>query len=46
MMGMFKTKVRVSNSKNPEKYFEEEFWVDSGALYSFIPEDSLEKIGV
>lgn len=27
-------------------YFEDEFWVDTGALYSFIPEDYLERIGV
>jgi predicted aspartyl protease len=27
-------------------YFEEEFWVDTGALYSFIPEEFLERIGV
>lgn len=45
-MGMFKKKVRVSNSKDPKKFFEEEFWVDTGALYSFVPEDYLERIGV
>ena len=45
-MGMFKKKVKVSNSKDPDRFFEEEFWVDTGALYSFIPEDVLEKIGV
>jgi len=45
-MGMFKKKVRVSNTKNPNQFFEEDFWVDSGALYSFVPEDYLEKIGV
>jgi clan AA aspartic protease len=45
-MGMFKKKVRVSNSKNPNLFFEKEFWVDTGALYSFIPEDYLEKIEV
>lgn len=45
-MGMFKKKVRVSNSRNPARFFEEEFWVDTGALYSFIPEDYLEGIGV
>ena len=39
-------KVRVSNSKNPEAFFEEEFWIDTGALYSFVPEDHLERIGV
>ncbi|OQX90676.1 MAG: hypothetical protein B6D58_09725 [candidate division Zixibacteria bacterium 4484_95] len=44
-MGMFKKKVKVSNSKDPEQFFEEEFWVDTGALYSFVPEDYLERIG-
>ena len=43
---MFKKKVRVSNSKNPQQYFEEEFYVDTGALYSFVLEDHLEKIDV
>jgi predicted aspartyl protease len=43
---MFKKKVRVSNSKDPNQFFEEEFWVDTGALYSFVPEDYLGKIGV
>jgi len=45
-MGMFKKRVKVSNIKKPESVFEEEFWVDSGALYSFVPEDRLERIGV
>ena len=45
-MGMFKQTVRVSNSKEPNRFFKEEFWVDTGALYSFILEDILEKIGV
>lgn len=45
-MGMFKIKVRVSNSKETSRYFENEFWVDTGALYSFVPEDYLQKIGV
>ena len=43
---MFKKKVRVSNSKNPDQSFEEEFWIDTAALYSFVPEDCLERIGV
>jgi len=38
--------VKVSNIKKPESVFEEEFWVDTGALYSFVPEDCLERIGV
>jgi hypothetical protein len=43
---MFKKKVKVSNSKDPDRFFEEEFWVDTEALYSFVPEDYLERIGV
>jgi clan AA aspartic protease len=43
-MGMFKKKVKVYNPKDNSKYFEEEFWIDTGALYSFVPEDFLEKI--
>jgi len=43
---MFKKKVKVSNIKDSKQFFEQEFWVDTGALYSFIPEDYLEKIGI
>jgi len=43
---MFKKKVKVSNIKDSKQFFEHEFWVDTGALYSFIPEDYLEKIGI
>lgn len=28
--GMFKKRVKVSNIKKPEMFFEEEFWVDTG----------------
>lgn len=45
-MGMIRKRVRVSNTKNPKQFFEEEFWVDTGALYSFVPEDYLQKIEV
>ena len=45
-MGMFKKRIKVSNSRDPKQFFEEEFWVDTGALYSFIPEDYLERIGI
>lgn len=44
-MGMFKKKVRISNGKSPERWFEDEFWVDTGALYSYIPAERLEAIG-
>jgi len=43
---MFKQKVKVSNIKKPKRSFEEEFWIDTGAMYSFVPEDHLERIGV
>jgi len=45
-MGMLKKRVKVSNSKDHNLFFEEEFWIDTGTLYSFVPEDYLEKIGV
>ena len=45
-MGMMKKRVTVSNMKDPSRCFEEQFWVDTGALYSFIPENLLENIGV
>jgi hypothetical protein len=45
-MGMFKKRVKVSNSKDPNQFFEEEFWVDTEVLYSFVPEEHLNGIGV
>ena len=45
-MGMFQVKVKVANPAQPEKFFEEAFWVDTGALYSFVPEDRLQSIGL
>ena len=45
-MGMFQKRAKVANSKKPELFFEEEFWIDTGALYSFVPEDHLQRIGV
>jgi len=45
-MGMMKKRVKVSNSKSPERFFEGDFWIDTGALSSFVPEDHLERIGV
>ena len=45
-MGMFKKKVRVSNIKKADLFFEEELWIGTGALYSFVPEEYLQKIEV
>ena len=45
-MGMFQIRVRVSNPADRSRFFEEDFWVDTGALYSFIPEGRLQEIGI
>lgn len=45
-MGMFKVDVTLSNTKDPSREFSEKFWVDSAALYTFVPEDRLEAIGI
>lgn len=42
---MFKKRVKVSNPYDASKYFEEDFWIDTGALYSLIPGNRLEAIG-
>ena len=43
---MFQVRVRVSNPGDATGFFEENFWVDAGALYSFVPEDRLHEIGI
>lgn len=43
---MFKAKVKISNPTDPNRFFEEDFCVDTGALYSLAPEDRLQEIGV
>lgn len=45
-MGMLQILVKITNPANPKLFFEDNFWVDTGALYSFIPEDRLKAIGV
>lgn len=45
-MGMFQVKVRIANPDAPDKSFEDLFWVDTGALYSFVPGKRLEEIGI
>jgi predicted aspartyl protease len=45
-MGMFKVRAKVTNPADPKRFFEEDFWVDTGALYSFVPEDRLAQIGL
>jgi len=45
-MGMFKVDVTLTNPKDPGRWFSDKFWVDTGALYTFVPEDRLEAIGI
>jgi len=45
-MGMFQIRVRVANPAERSRFFEEDFWVDTGALYSFVPEQRLKEIGI
>jgi predicted aspartyl protease len=42
---MFQVRVRVANPSERSRCFDEDFWVDTGALYSFIPETRLNEIG-
>lgn len=43
---MLKVRVRVANPADPARSFEEDFWVDTGALYTFVPENRLFGIGL
>ena len=45
-MGMFKINVTLTNPKKPDLCFSENFWVDTGALYTFVPEDRLDAIDI
>jgi len=45
-MGMFQIRVKVSNPVERSRFFEENFWVDTGALYSIVPEGRLAEIGI
>jgi predicted aspartyl protease len=45
-MGMFQVKVTAANPQAPDKTFTDSFWVDTGALYSYVPEDRLRAIDV
>ena len=43
---MFQIGVTVANPADASRNFAERFWVDTGALYTFVPEDRLQAIGV
>jgi predicted aspartyl protease len=45
-MGMFQVLVRVANPHDSARWFEEKFWVDTGALYTFVPDVRLQEIGI
>jgi predicted aspartyl protease len=45
-MGMFQIMVTVTNPRDAAQTFQEKFWVDTEALYTFVPEDRLEQIGI
>src|SRR5258706_16009098 len=43
---MFQVTVRVANPHDTSRSFEERFWVDTGAYYTYIPEERLHEIGI
>ncbi|HUE90362.1 MAG TPA: hypothetical protein VMO26_30120 [Vicinamibacterales bacterium] len=45
-MGRFQVTVKVTNPLDRSRFFEAPFRVDTGALYSFVPEDRLHAIGI
>ena len=45
-MGMTKVVLKVKNPQQPQKVFEGEFLVDSGATFTVVPEESLKKLGI
>ena len=45
-MGLTTIKARVSNPSNPDQRVEVEFLVDSGAVYTLVPEPVLRGLGI
>ena len=45
-MGMFQIRARVANVFDTGRFFDDAFWVDTGAMYTFVPEPWLRRIGV
>ena len=45
-MGMTFVNVKVANPADPARSIEEQFLVDSGAVYSLVPRPRLEQIGI
>lgn len=45
-MGVTFVKVKVANPADPSRAVDEQFLVDSGAVYSLVPRTDLERIGI
>lgn len=45
-MGITNVRLKVKNPRYPRKSFESKFLVDSGATYTVVPKDVLEKLGI
>ena len=45
-MGITVIRTIIKNPEKPSKSIEEDFLVDSGAVYSVVPEDKLLKLGI
>ena len=45
-MGMTIVRTTIKNPEKPSMSIEEDFLVDSGAVYSVVPEDKLLKLGI
>lgn len=45
-MGVTFVNVKVANPADPSRAVEEQFLVDSGAVYSLVPRPQLERIGI
>lgn len=45
-MGMTEVALKVKNPQNPAKIFEGKFLVDSGAMYTVVPETILKRLGI
>jgi transcription antitermination factor NusG len=39
-------RVKVSNPEDPSRFFEEDFWVEPGAIYSSAPEQRMKEIDI
>jgi clan AA aspartic protease len=45
-MGLTDVQLKIKNVKDLSKVFEGKFLVDSGAIYSVVPEDELKRLGI